>query len=459
MSSSRTCSLHLCARPERHRRLVACIAPLAVIALGVAAILPTDAAVPRSHRSASARQPASPCSAARPSRTPVRPRSPATSARSRRPPRPALGTVTSSTASNHGGDAVTQQAQDRPHDRVRHGRRRDPPTSVRRSSSAARRSRRASTTSATFGITGTLTLDTQGDPNAVFIFKTASTLTTASNSTVDRPRRRHCVQRVLAGRQLGDARYRLAPHRQRARGDVDHRDDRRDIQGRLLAGDGAVTLDTNTITHPVCAAAATTTTAGGSDDDCGRRPRRRRWPRRRRTRRPRPAPLPVRLRRPGTAGAPGTPAPGTPGLRVRPARRVRPRPCRTRCSAGTGRGSMLREDEERRELRARRAVALTDQILATLHDGPGTTDEIARAGRERGLQVPRERPGRRAALGQPRARACAQPAVAGWRQSVRLRRVPAPRTARARLARSRGHRDPAHREVLWSPAVAIDSAA
>ncbi|WP_235488479.1 ice-binding family protein, partial [Frankia sp. AvcI1] len=36
----------------------------------------------------------------------------------------------------------------------------------------------------TFGITGTLTLDAQGDPNAVFIFKAASTLITASASNV-----------------------------------------------------------------------------------------------------------------------------------------------------------------------------------------------------------------------------------------------------------------------------------
>lgn len=36
----------------------------------------------------------------------------------------------------------------------------------------------------TFGITGTLTLDGQGDPNSVWIFKTASTLITASSSNV-----------------------------------------------------------------------------------------------------------------------------------------------------------------------------------------------------------------------------------------------------------------------------------
>ena len=35
-------------------------------------------------------------------------------------------------------------------------------------------------------LTGTLTLDAQGDPNAVFIFRIGSTLTTASNSSVNK---------------------------------------------------------------------------------------------------------------------------------------------------------------------------------------------------------------------------------------------------------------------------------
>ncbi len=39
-------------------------------------------------------------------------------------------------------------------------------------------------TGTTLSLTGTLTLDAQGDPNAVFIFQSASTLITASNSTV-----------------------------------------------------------------------------------------------------------------------------------------------------------------------------------------------------------------------------------------------------------------------------------
>jgi hypothetical protein len=39
-------------------------------------------------------------------------------------------------------------------------------------------------TSTSVGLTGTLTLDAQGDPNAAWLFKTGSTLTTASNSAV-----------------------------------------------------------------------------------------------------------------------------------------------------------------------------------------------------------------------------------------------------------------------------------
>jgi hypothetical protein len=40
------------------------------------------------------------------------------------------------------------------------------------------------TTSASIGITGNLTLDAKGDPNAIFIFRAGSTLTTSSSSSV-----------------------------------------------------------------------------------------------------------------------------------------------------------------------------------------------------------------------------------------------------------------------------------
>ncbi len=56
------------------------------------------------------------------------------------------------------------------------------------------------------GVTGTLTLDGQGDPNAVFVFQVGSALTTAVNSHVNLIGGAQAGrQRVLADRQLCDA--------------------------------------------------------------------------------------------------------------------------------------------------------------------------------------------------------------------------------------------------------------
>ena len=56
-------------------------------------------------------------------------------------------------------------------------------------------------------LTGALTLDAEGDPNAVWVFQIGSTLTTASNSSVAADQWRSTLQRLLAGRQLRDSRY------------------------------------------------------------------------------------------------------------------------------------------------------------------------------------------------------------------------------------------------------------
>ena len=56
-------------------------------------------------------------------------------------------------------------------------------------------------------LTGALTLDAQGNAAAVFIFKMASTLTTASASSVSVINGGTGLQRVLAGRQLRDYRH------------------------------------------------------------------------------------------------------------------------------------------------------------------------------------------------------------------------------------------------------------
>lgn len=107
-------------------------------------------------------------------------------------------------------------------------------------------------------LTGTLTLDGQGDPEADFVFKTGSTLTTASASTVlliNQAQPCRVFHQVGSSATLGTGTQFvgtiLALTSITATTAVS-------VQGRLLARNGAVTLDSNTVTRPVCLPAATT---------------------------------------------------------------------------------------------------------------------------------------------------------------------------------------------------------
>ena len=104
-----------------------------------------------------------------------------------------------------------------------------------------------------FTITGTLTLDAQGDPDGVFIFKMASTLITASGSNVNLINSaRYCrtFWQVGSSATLGTNShfvghiFALSSITAKTGATV---------QGQLLARDGAVTLDNNTITNGICA--------------------------------------------------------------------------------------------------------------------------------------------------------------------------------------------------------------
>nr|MDQ3371322.1 ice-binding family protein [Actinomycetota bacterium] len=109
--------------------------------------------------------------------------------------------------------------------------------------------------SGTFEITGALTLDAQGDPDAVFIFQTDSTLITASASRVvliNGAQACNVFWQIGSSATLGTnssfAGNILALTSITATTGAT-------VDGRLLARNGAVTLDSNTITASQCAVA------------------------------------------------------------------------------------------------------------------------------------------------------------------------------------------------------------
>ncbi len=108
----------------------------------------------------------------------------------------------------------------------------------------------------TFGVTGTLTLDGNNDPDSVFIFKMGSTLTTASASDVN----------LINGADLCNVYWQVG-----SSATLGSNSDfvgtimadqsitlttGASVQGRELARAAAVTLDTNTITNAACATPA-----------------------------------------------------------------------------------------------------------------------------------------------------------------------------------------------------------
>jgi hypothetical protein len=101
----------------------------------------------------------------------------------------------------------------------------------------------------TFGITGTVTLDAKGDPGAVFIFKSASTLITASGSRVkliNGAQAANVFWQVGSSATLGT--YSVLRGNVMALASITVTTGTT-VEGRMLARTGAVTLDSDTITR------------------------------------------------------------------------------------------------------------------------------------------------------------------------------------------------------------------
>jgi hypothetical protein len=99
----------------------------------------------------------------------------------------------------------------------------------------------------TFGITGTLTLDARGNPDAVFIFQAASTLITASASSVNLvngAQASNVFWKVGSSATLGT--YSILRGNVLALASITVTTGVT-VDGRALARNAAVTLDTNTI--------------------------------------------------------------------------------------------------------------------------------------------------------------------------------------------------------------------
>ena len=112
----------------------------------------------------------------------------------------------------------------------------------------------------TFGLTGTLTLNGQGDPSTVFIFDAASTVITASSSNIlleNGAQACNVFWVVGSSETLGTNTSFVGTTLALTSITLDTG---ATVAGRELAQNGAVTLDSNTITVPTCSVSAPTTT-------------------------------------------------------------------------------------------------------------------------------------------------------------------------------------------------------
>ena len=162
---------------------------------------------------------------------------------------------------NHAGDGVTQQAQTDLVTAYNNAAAQGPTNPIVADLGGQSLSPGVYNSASSIGLTGALTLNGGGDPNAIFVFQAGSALTTASASSVvliNGARACNVFWQIGSSATLGTgSTFRgtvIALQSITVTTGVT-------VEGRVLARNGAVTLDTDTISRPSCAAAATTTAA------------------------------------------------------------------------------------------------------------------------------------------------------------------------------------------------------
>jgi hypothetical protein len=165
---------------------------------------------------------------------------------------------------NHGGDSVTQQAKTDLITGYTNAAGQGPTSPVSADLGGQTLVAGVYNSASSLGLTGKLTLDGKGDANAVFVFQSGSTLTTASASQVtliNGAQPCNVFWQVGSSATLGTGSSFLGTIL--ALQDITVTNSVT-VNGRVLARNGAVTLDTDTISASACTTTTTPTTAGST---------------------------------------------------------------------------------------------------------------------------------------------------------------------------------------------------